>query len=168
MLRPATESDLDAIRRWRNHPEVQAVSLNREEITPEMHHAWWTAVQNDPTRQVLVYERNGTPCGVVTFFDLTDVEGERSAMWGYYLDNAGLTERGELMPAWMKIQREAVKYADAELALDILEGEVLDHNEAVRRMNARNGFAEISSEEREIGGTPVTVHRVRRERPTPR
>jgi RimJ/RimL family protein N-acetyltransferase len=165
MLRPATEADLDAIRRWRNHPEVQAVSLNREEITPEMHAAWWAAVQADDSRLVLIYERGSTPCGVVTFFDIVDADGERSAMWGYYLDNEGLTERGELMPAWMKIQREAVKYADEELRLDVLEGEVLDHNEGVRRMNQRNGFVEVNGEEREIGGETVTVHRVRRERP---
>ena len=150
MLRPATDSDLDAIRRWRNHPEVQAVSLTRAEITPEMHARWWAAVQADPTRLVLVYERAGTGCGVVTFFDIEqDDDGRRSAMWGYYLDNDGLTASGALMPAWMKIQREAVKYADEVLDLDVLEGEVLGHNEGVRRMNQRNGFVEVGEDVRE-------------------
>lgn len=166
MLRPATAADLDAIRRWRNHPEVQAVSLTREEITPAMHARWWEAVQDDPNRLVLVYERAGAGAGVVTFFDIEQAaDGRRSAMWGYYLDNEGLTARGELMPAWMKIQREAVKYADEALDLDVLEGEVLGHNEGVRRMNQRNGFVEVSEEVREIDGEDVIVHRVRRERP---
>lgn len=165
MLRPATDADLDDIRRWRNHPEVQAVSLTRDEITPEMHAKWWAAVQSDDSRVVLVYERAGRGCGVVTFFDLSDQGGMRSAMWGYYLDNEGLTARGELMPAWMKIQREAMKYADEVLDLDVLEGEVLGHNEGVRRMNQRNGFVEVGSDEREIGGEVTVVHRVRRERP---
>ncbi|YAL82535.1 GNAT family N-acetyltransferase [Dermacoccaceae bacterium W4C1] len=171
MLRPATEDDLEPIRRWRNHPEVQAVSLQRHEVTPQMHAAWWAAVSADPSRLVLIYERGERPCGVVTFFDIeatTTTEGapRRSAMWGYYLDNAGLNEIGALLPAWMQIQREAVRYADTELDLDVLEGEVLEHNEAVRRMNLRNGFVEVGTREQEIDGEPATVHLIRRERPT--
>ena len=166
MLRPATDADVEPIRRWRNHPEVRAVSLTQDEIDPDTHARWWAGLQGDASRRVLVYERGGVPCGVVTFFDIAAADdGTRSAMWGYYLDNAGLGERGELLPAWMQIQREAVRYADAELDLDVLEGEVLDQNAAVRRMNRRNGFVEVSSDERQIGEATVTVHRVRRERP---
>ncbi|WP_018155323.1 GNAT family N-acetyltransferase [Demetria terragena] len=165
MLRPATSADLEAIRRWRNHPEVQAVSLNREEITAEMHSAWWEAVESDDTRQVLVYERNGAPAGVVTFFDIAEHDGRRQAMWGYYLDNAGLSERGELLPAWIKIQREAVRYADEQLNLDALEGEVIESNEGVRSMNSRNGFEEIRMDKRRILDELVTVYRIRRVRP---
>ncbi|MDF8262944.1 GNAT family N-acetyltransferase [Luteipulveratus flavus] len=163
MLRPATEADKELVRVWRNHPEVQAVSLQQEEITPEMHERWWAAVQQDPSRQVLVYERRGEPAGVVNFFDIT-AEGSspRSAMWGYYLDNEGLG--GALLPAWMQIQREGVRYAFEELGLEVLEGEVLDHNEAVRSMNRRSGFTEVESYEREIGGRPTLVHRIRRTR----
>lgn len=165
MLRPATEADKEHIRVWRNHPDVRSVSLSQDEITPEMHEKWWTAVQADPSRVVLMYVRHDQPVGVVNFFDLT-AEGTspRSAMWGYYLDNDGLTQSGALLPAWMQIQREGVRYAFDELGLDVLEGEVLDHNEAVRNMNRRNGFEEIESSEQEIGGQTVLVHRIRRTR----
>lgn len=164
MLRRATEDDKDSLRVWRNHPAVQAVSLQRAEITEEMHQSWWDAVQADPSRLVLVYERDGQPCGVVSFFDISERDGRRSAMFGYYLDNAGLEARGALFPAWMQIQREAVRYADDQLDLDVLEGEVLEQNEAVRRMNDRNGFAEVNSERRVLDGTATTVHHIRRER----
>lgn len=167
MLRPATADDLDAIRRWRNHPQVREVSLEQDEITPAMHAAWWDKVQHDDTRQVLVYERGGVPCGVVSFFDIAQESGRRSAMWGYYLDNAGLGERGELLPAWMQIQREAVRHADTVLDLDVLSGEVMDHNAAVRRMNRRNGFVEIGTREHVVGEGTVPVHLIRRERPGP-
>ena len=163
MLRPATEADKELVRVWRNHPEVQAVSLQQDEITPEMHEKWWSAVQQDPTRLVLMYERRGEPAGVVTFFDLTPQDSSpRTSMWGYYLDNEGLGSA--LLPAWMQIQREGVRYAFDELGLDVLEGEVLDRNEAVRSMNKRNGFVEIDSYEREIGGEPTLVHKIRRTR----
>lgn len=162
MLRPVTEQDKDRVRLWRNYPEVRAVSLTQDEISPEQHDAYWRSLAGDATRRVLVYERGGRPAGVVTFFDIDP--DARSAMWGYYLDNEGLTARGELLPAWIEIQRQAVRYAFGELGLDQLDGEVLDANAAVRRMNKRNGFEEIATQERIVGGAPVTVHTIRRRR----
>ncbi|WP_265447731.1 GNAT family N-acetyltransferase [Flexivirga meconopsidis] len=166
MLRPATDADKELVRVWRNHPDVRAVSLNRELISPAEHDAYWQSLQGNRARKVFIYERGGAPAGVVTFFDIDD--DAKTAMWGYYLDNEGLGARGELLPAWITIQREAVKFAfarpDAGLGLDELYGEVLDVNEAVRRMNTRNGFEEIDTQEREIAGEPTVVHTIRRRR----
>ncbi len=162
MLRPATEADKESVRVWRNHPQVRAVSLTRGVISPEEHDAYWRRLQDDPTRIVLMYDRGDTPSGVVTFFDVD--RDARTAMWGYYLDNEGLQARGELLPAWIKIQREAVQYAFGELGLDQLDGEVLDVNEAVRNMNRRNGFEEIEAREHTIEGEQVLVHTIRRRR----
>ena len=159
MLRPATDADRDPVLAWRNHPDVRAVSLTQHEISAEEHASWWEATRSSPSREVYIYERHGIPSGVVTFFDL-DREAE-SSWWGYYLDNDGLAERGELLPAWIEIQRQAVRLAFDDLALKSLEGEVLDANSAVRRFNTRNGFAEIETYDRDVDGTPVRVHRVR-------
>lgn len=162
MLRPVTDADKELVRVWRNHPEVRAVSLTRDEISPADHDAYWESLRDNATRRVFIYERGDRAAGVVTFFDIDS--SHRSAMWGYYLDNEGLTERGELLPAWIEIQRQAVKFAFGELGLDQLDGEVLDANAAVRRMNTRNGFEEIATDVREIGGHPTTVHTIRRRR----
>lgn len=162
MLRPATHADKEDVRVWRNHPSVRAVSLTRDEISPSDHDAYWQSLQGNTRRRVFIYERNDRPAGVVTFFDIDD--DAKTAKWGYYLDNEGLEQRGELLPAWIKIQREAVKFAFGELGLDELYGEVLDSNEAVRRMNTRNGFEEIGTDERDIDGTPTVVHTIRRRR----
>ena len=159
MLRPANDADMDAILRWRNHPDVRNVSLTQHVITPEEHRAWWASTKGRADRAVFIYERHDIPSGVVTFFDL-DLESG-SSWWGYYLDNAGLGERGELLPAWIEIQRQAVRLAWDELGLAELHGEVLDNNEAVRRFNKRNGFEEIESEEREIDGEHKLIHHVR-------
>ena len=162
MLRPATDADQENVRTWRNHDEVRAVSLTQHVISPDEHAAWWANTKDNPSRRVLMYERGGVPAGVVTFFDY-DAEAKTS-WWGYYLDNDGLTERGELLPAWIQIQREAVKYADAQLDIDTLDAEVLEVNQGVRRFNKRNGFVEMETETREIGGKPTQVIHVRRER----
>lgn len=163
MLRPAADADVDAIRTWRNHPDVRAVSLTRHVISPEEHRAWWEATSARSDREVFIYERHGVPSGVVTFFDLDREAG--TSWWGYFLDNAGLSERGELLPAWIEIQRQAVRFAWDDLRLAELHGEVLDDNEAVRRFNKRNGFEEIETDEREIDGERVVVHHVRATNP---
>jgi len=159
VLRPATDADQPDVLRWRNHPEVRAVSLTQHVITEDEHAAWWAATKEREDRLVLMYVKSEVAAGVVTFFDLDRESG--GSWWGYYLDNAGLAERGELLPAWMQIQREARRYAFETLGLRVLEGEVLEANEAVRRFNRRNGFEEISSEVRDIDGVATTVWRVR-------
>ncbi|SDL11221.1 GNAT family N-acetyltransferase [Tessaracoccus oleiagri] len=153
MLRPARDEDLDAMRAWRNHDEVRRVSLTQHVITPEEHVGWWERTKVDPTREVLIYERDGLPSGVVTFFDIEDGK----AWWGYYLDNAGLEERGAMFPAWISIQREAVKYARDVLGLTQLDGETLASNASAVDFNSRQGFVEVERYPREVGGATIEV-----------
>lgn len=157
-IRPATQADSAEVLRWRNHPDVRAVSLTQHVIGQAEHDAWFAKTLQDPSRLVCMYEFHGTPSGVVSFFDI-DRES-RTAWWGYYLDNDGLNERDELLPAWMQIQREAKKYAFTQLGLDELHAEVLEANEAVRRMNRMNRFEEVETYEREIDGRMVNVLRI--------
>ena len=68
---------------------------------------------------------------------------------------------GELLPAWIEIQRQAKRLAFDELGLRTLEGEVLEANEAVRRFNRRNGFQEVDRYTHDIDGVATPVLRVR-------
>jgi UDP-4-amino-4,6-dideoxy-N-acetyl-beta-L-altrosamine N-acetyltransferase len=158
MLRPARDEDLDAMRAWRNHDEVRRVSITQHVITPEEHVSWWQRTKQDPTRAVLIYERDGVGAGVVTFFDIEDGK----AWWGYYLDNAGLEERGAMFPAWIAIQREAVKYARNELGVRQLDGETLSTNESAVDFNARQGFVEVERYPREVGDETIQVIHTRK------
>jgi RimJ/RimL family protein N-acetyltransferase len=158
MLRAAGEADRRAVLHWRNHPDVRAMSLTRHVIAPAEHDAWWDRSLADPARRIMVYERYDVPSGVVTFFDLDPAAG--SAWWGFYLDVDGLTERGELLPAWIEISREALRFAFDDLGLAVLHGEVLAGNEAVRAFNRRNRIREVGSGTRDIDGTAETVIRL--------
>jgi RimJ/RimL family protein N-acetyltransferase len=153
MLRAATEDDVDTIRRLRNQQANRDVSITSHEITADEHAAWWAKTSADPSRRVLIYERDGRIAGVVNFFDL---EGSSGA-WGFFLDADGLAERGETLPAWIEIMREATAYAFDELGLEVLTGEVLEHNTVVRQMNRRFRFAEGTPETRYAGGREITV-----------
>lgn len=154
MLRPAADSDRDALLAWRNHPQVRAVSLTGHVITPEEHWAWWAATTADPTRHLHIYERGGLASGVVMF---AEPDSDGTAVWSFYLDVAGLEERGELLPAWIEAPRQAVRHAFDELGLTKLTGEVLAHNAVVRQMNHRLGFRETAVDLRDVDGVPTEV-----------
>lgn len=155
MLRRAFEHESELIRRWRNHPRVRGVSLTDHEIDEAEHRRWWRATMADHTRRILVYEHGGVPSGVVNISG-HDVRA-RQAGWGFYLDVDGLSRRGELLAAWMRIEGEAVEYAFTELGIDTLRGEVLARNEAVRTLHRRHGFVEVGTYTREVAGVEETV-----------
>jgi RimJ/RimL family protein N-acetyltransferase len=173
MLRPATDADLPSMLSWRNQDANRSVSINQHLITAEEHAAWWSRVSQDPTRRVLMFEYASRPLGVVSFFDHDRVA--RSASWGFYLDHDGTTADGTALLAWAKVMREAVAYAFAPepdgLDVDLLEGEVLPHNESVRAMNRRLGFTEGEPYEQTVDGgvvTAIPVRLHRDDRPTRR
>lgn len=157
MLRTATDGDVDIIRTLRNQQPNRDASINSHEITAEEHAGWWSKASVDPSRRVLVYERDGIVAGVVTFFDLELDSEPRNGAWGFYLDAEGLAERGETLPAWIEVMKEATGYAFDELGLDDLHGEVLEHNAVVRQMNRRFRFVEGEPETRYADGREVTV-----------
>jgi RimJ/RimL family protein N-acetyltransferase len=153
MLRTATDDDVDTIRRLRNQQANRDVSITAHEIGADEHATWWAKTSADPSRRVLIYLRDGSTAGVVNFFDLAGTAGA----WGFFLDADGLAERGETLPAWIEIMREATAYAFDELGLDVLTGEVLEHNTVVRQMNRRFRFTEGTPETRYADGRELTV-----------
>jgi RimJ/RimL family protein N-acetyltransferase len=153
MLRAATEDDLDTIRRLRNQQANRDVSITSHEISADEHAAWWAKTSADPSRRVLIYTRGGVIAGVVNFFDLDGPAGA----WGFFLDADGLAERGETLPAWIEVMREATAYAFDDLGLDLLTGEVLEHNAVVRQMNRRFRFTEGTPEQRYADGREIIV-----------
>ncbi|MGH3351042.1 MAG: GNAT family N-acetyltransferase [Nocardioides sp.] len=163
MLRPATDADLPLMLAWRNQDANRSASIHQHVINADEHAAWWSRVQQDPTRRVLMFEYSGQPLGVVTFFDHS--AETRTVSWGFYLDHDGTTAAGTALLAWTKIMREAVAYAFSPepdgLGVDVLEGEVLPHNESVRTMNRRLGFTEGDPVDQEVGDSVVTAIPVR-------
>ncbi|MER7006898.1 GNAT family N-acetyltransferase [Dactylosporangium sp. NPDC000555] len=143
MLREARESDVETIRRWRNHPKTRGASIWTAYITPEGHLQWWAKVRCDPARRVLIFAYGGHDCGVVTFNDHDPAAG--TAEWGFFLDVDGLRERGELLPAWMELERSAVDYAFGEMGLRSFGGRTLAWNKPVLALHKRFGFVEVTA-----------------------
>lgn len=152
MLREASDEDRARVLAWRNHPAVREASFTQHVIDPEEHAGWWRHTNTDPTRRLLVFERYGVPCGVVTFEGLSEVGRSSSAVWGYYLDVEGLDERGETLPAWIEVEQESLAYAFEVLGVDRLSGQVIADNTPVRRLHRRHGIREIGTRQREVDG----------------
>jgi hypothetical protein len=142
VLRPALDSERDTVLTWRNHAAVRAVSMTTHEIKPDEHAAWW----DRNWQNVLIYEDEGVPAGVVIF------SGET---WSFYLDVAGLG--GRMLPAWMRLEKEAIEYAFGPLGLDRLDGETLEENKQVLALHRRFGFREVRRYERSVDGVRKTV-----------
>jgi RimJ/RimL family protein N-acetyltransferase len=141
VLRDATDADIATIRQWRNHPKVRGASIQTHYITPEGHAQWWAKVSADPGRRVLVFEYAGMPCGVVTINDHDPVAG--TAEWGFFLDVEGLEERGQLLPAWLELEKAAVAYGFEEMKLSAMGGRTLAWNKQVIALHRRFGFVEV-------------------------
>jgi UDP-4-amino-4,6-dideoxy-N-acetyl-beta-L-altrosamine N-acetyltransferase len=151
VLRTAGDDDVLAIRRWRNHPKVRAASLTTHEIGAAEHQTWWAAVSADPSRRVLIYERDAMPAGVVVFSGL----GSPVVEWSKYLDVIGLgTRRAE---AWEDMEHEALRYAFEVLKVRRLRGVTLAANRPVLALHAKIGFTETRRFVRQVDGEPRTV-----------
>jgi hypothetical protein len=116
--------------------------MTTHEIRPDEHAAWWARNWQD----VLIYEDEGVPAGVVIF------SGET---WSFYLDVAGLGQR--MLPAWMRLEKEAIEHAFGKLGLDRLGGETLEENKQVLALHRRFGFRETRRYERAVDGVMKTV-----------
>jgi len=153
VLRAADDGDRDTALAWRNHPDVRRVSLTTHVIGAAEHRAWWAAATTDPDRRVLIFEHDGEPAGVVMFADLAD----STATWGFYLDLAGLGERRALLPAWLRLEREAVDHAFDVLKVERLGGETLAENIQVLALHRRFGFRETRRYTRLVDDEPREV-----------
>lgn len=157
MLRAAGPQDVEVMRLWRNQPANREVSNSQHVISPEEHQTWWSRTKDDPTRRVLVFAVDDRALGIVNFFDLDLESSPRTGSWGFFLDSETAAAEGTSMLLWTRVMSEALDYAFDELGLDVLNAEVLAHNEAVRMMNRRFRFAEGTAEEREVDGRTITV-----------
>jgi RimJ/RimL family protein N-acetyltransferase len=81
-LRPMTESDLEQVLQWRNHPEVRRYMYTTHEIRLEEHRKWFMNATTNPAIELLIYEQGGKAQG---FVNITRTRCPEVADWGFYL-----------------------------------------------------------------------------------
>lgn len=141
-LRTAKECDKWMVLEWRNHPDVRAVMLTDHIIKPEEHAAWWDKTMQMPERKILIFERNEKPVGIITIYawDLDNA----TAWWGFYLDNANLTQCDKTT-IWLELEQAVIQYAGNKLKVHELYCESLKTNQLAWTLHKKCGFVECSA-----------------------
>ncbi|WP_119006054.1 UDP-4-amino-4,6-dideoxy-N-acetyl-beta-L-altrosamine N-acetyltransferase [Vibrio halioticoli] len=138
-IRLAEDKDKLMVLKWRNHPDVRAVMLTDHLISTAEHSAWWDKTMQMEERQLLIFERNDTPVGIITIYAWNQVKA--SAWWGFYLDNATL-EQSEKTAIWLQLEQEVIKYSDEKLHVFELYCESLKSNQLAWKLHEKLGFKE--------------------------
>lgn len=66
-LRKATMGDAERLHRWRNHPDVRAVSHSADPVPWDSHIEWMINSLRDERRYILLAERGGNAVGMIRF-----------------------------------------------------------------------------------------------------
>lgn len=132
-LRTMQKRDLDLVRGWRNHAEVRRHMFTSREFSAEEHAAWFETANRDPRRRLMLFEREGRPCGFVQFGPF---ERDGASPWGFYLAPDAPAGSGRLLG------EAALDFAFDQLAVHKISGEALADNERSIRFHLRLGFRE--------------------------
>ncbi|WP_211238786.1 UDP-4-amino-4,6-dideoxy-N-acetyl-beta-L-altrosamine N-acetyltransferase [Guyparkeria sp. SB14A] len=131
-LRRMHAGDLDRVLAWRNHPEVRRYMYTQHVIGRDEHQAWFERAHADPSKHLLVFEREGQPGGFVNVTIVDEIA--RRAEWGFYL--APDARRG----SGSRLGEQTLAYVFGDLKLHKLCGEALAYNERSVRFHERLGF----------------------------
>lgn len=131
-LRPISTDELELILSWRNAPGVRANMYTRHEISLDEHLAWWARTRERTDQSYKMFEREGTPLGVVGFTQIDQVNSNSS--WAFYASPAAPAGTGSRM------EFLALDFAFEELALHKLHCEVLAFNQPVIKLHHKFGF----------------------------
>lgn len=130
-LRKMQQDDLELVRSWRNHPDVRCHMLTQHEISAEEHAQWFSRVQQDPQRHVVLVHENQQPLGLAHF---TPVNPHGVVDWGFYLVPQAAKGSGS------KLARMALDYAFKQQGWHKVCGQVISINAASRRFHLKMGF----------------------------
>lgn len=130
-VRPMTQSDLECVLSWRNHPEVRHYMYTQNEITRDEHQLWFARTQRDPNKHLLIFELGGKPFGFVNFSELPC---GGIADWGFYAAPGAPKGIGR------RLGKVALDHAFIHLKLHKVSGQALGHNARSIRFHLSLGF----------------------------
>lgn len=132
-LRPMTESDLECVLQWRNHPEVRRYMYTTHEIHLYEHRKWFSGASENPAVELLIYEQDDKAQG---FVNITRTRSREVADWGFYLAPAAPRGSGR------ELGTQTLNHAFEDLGLHKLCGQALGFNERSISFHKRLGFTE--------------------------
>ncbi len=138
-IRPVTPSDLPALRRWRNSPDISKEMIDTSHITPHNQRLWYERIINSVEESHWVVWCKGTRTGYMNLKGLDSVCSQKSLDGGIYVGNS-------------KVKHGLLGYAIALIQLDIAfnylfslkyETSFRENNISASRFNKQLGYQEI-------------------------
>lgn len=132
-LRHMTESDLEQVLEWRNHPDVRRFMYTTHEISSVEHREWFARASENSATELLIFEQNREALG---FINYTRTRSSAVADWGFYLAPQAPKGSGRALG------RKALNYAFSEMALHKVCGQALGFNDRSIAFHKALGFVE--------------------------
>lgn len=130
-LRQANKLDEKSLFDWRNHPKIREVSFNKNEITWEQHHDWFSATLLNSNRVLLIGEYKNKPVGVVRF----DLQNDSAEISIY------LMQENESFGLGLPLIRSAEKWiCEHRNGIKRLNANVLESNKLSQRFFIKAGY----------------------------
>ena len=131
-LRELKETDLEMVLQWRNREDVRKNMYTQHIITWQEHTAWFQKAKDDDTKKYLLFQKDDTPLGFVSFTEIH--KKHKTAFWAFY--SADPTRRG----IGSQMEVFAIDYAFEVLQLEKLNCEVLSFNYPIVSFHRKHGF----------------------------
>lgn len=132
-LRVMTETDLEQVLQWRNHPEVRRYMYTTHEISLAEHSNWFAGTAVNSAIDLLIYEQDGKAQG---FVNITRTRCPEVADWGFYLAQSAPKGSG------CELGKQVINYAFNQLGLYKVCGQALGFNERSIAFHKTLGFSE--------------------------
>ena len=149
-LRRAVPADINSVFRWRNEPDIVALSHSQRSVDLTSHREWFAAALRSPDRLIFIIEIEGSPAGQLRFDRCGPEEVEitiylASRRYGHGHGSRALAlGEAEVMRHWPDVSR--------------LRATVLAGNERSLRYFERMGYEPVDGEASD-GVTTVRLHK---------
>ena len=130
MIRKMKENDVGMVLLWRNNPDIRKHMYTQHIIGKEEHNKWFKKMFNDPSINLLIFEKNHKPMGFIQI----NSKIPSYTTWGFYLAPESPKGTGAQLGA------NALEYAFKNLKIDRIHGEVIKSNTQSIAFHKKLGF----------------------------
>lgn len=131
LLRPMSAADLEMVLAWRNHPDVRRYMYTQHEITLDEHTRWFEKSAQEPSRSLLIFEKESVPLG---FISIHQKNAGGIADWGFYVAPGAPRGTGQ------QLGDAVLRYAFRDMGIYKLCGQALNYNQRSINFHLRLGF----------------------------
>ena len=135
-LRDVRAEDKEAIRQWRNSPDVSRYMYTDQKITEEEHERWFHNAMRDTSRKYWIIMRDREAIGLVNLYDID--EKNRRCFWALYISDENVRSKG----VGGFVEYKVMNYVFDDLEYNKLCCEALSNNTRAINFYKSFGFRE--------------------------